>query len=133
MATIVLQSRTMHCRQHYFKAIDELSTQLLIFATKFAGEEQAEKSITLPEILTFLRNLSEGQLAYFLQSSMHGCPSHPCYACYKFSKQMVIFYNEEAQSQAKLNHIMVLSIYEESLDGLDLSAIANEFVRNSEH
>lgn len=35
--------------------------------------------------------------------------------------------------QARLNHLMVLSIYKELLDGLDLIAAANEFARESEH
>ena len=36
-------------------------------------------------------------------------------------------------SQARLNHLMVLNIYKEQLDKLDLMAIANEFVSGNEH
>ena len=35
--------------------------------------------------------------------------------------------------QARLNHLMLLSIYKDILDGLDLKEIASEFVRESEH
>ena len=35
--------------------------------------------------------------------------------------------------QVRLNHLMILSIYIELLDELDLGMIANEFVRESEH
>ena len=36
-------------------------------------------------------------------------------------------------SQPRLNHVMVLSIYKELLDELDLYAEANEFVGSSEY
>ena len=36
-------------------------------------------------------------------------------------------------SQPRLNHVMVLSIYKELLDELDLYAVANEFVGSSEY
>ena len=35
--------------------------------------------------------------------------------------------------QARLNHLMLLSIYKDLLDGLDVKVIANEFVQESEH
>ena len=35
--------------------------------------------------------------------------------------------------QSRLNHIMLLNIYKEKLDNLDLKAVANEFVRGSKH
>ena len=35
--------------------------------------------------------------------------------------------------QGRLNHLMVLNIYQEMLDELDLNAVANDFVRGSEH
>ena len=36
-------------------------------------------------------------------------------------------------SQSLLNHLMVLKIYKEKLNKLDLRKVANEFVRGSEH
>ena len=35
--------------------------------------------------------------------------------------------------QDRLNHVMVLNIHKEQLDKLDLIAVANEFVSESEH
>lgn len=35
--------------------------------------------------------------------------------------------------QVRLNNLMILNIYKEELDKLDLCAIANEFVKQSDH
>ena len=35
--------------------------------------------------------------------------------------------------QPRLNYLMILNIYKEQLDDVDLSSIANEFVCGSEH
>ena len=35
--------------------------------------------------------------------------------------------------QGRLNHLMVLNIYTEDLDNLDLNDIANQFVQSNEH
>ena len=37
------------------------------------------------------------------------------------------------QHQPRLNYLMILNIYKEQLDDVDLSSIANEFVCGSEH
>ena len=42
-------------------------------------------------------------------------------------------YLRSIMSQPRLNHVMVLSIYKELLDELDLYAVANEFVGSSEY
>ena len=42
-------------------------------------------------------------------------------------------YLRSTMSQPRLNHVMVLSIYKELLDELDLYAVANEFVGSSEY
>ena len=36
-------------------------------------------------------------------------------------------------TQSRLNHVMLLSINRERVDKLDINAIADEFVRGSEH
>ena len=51
----------------------ELTSQLLIFSIKFAGEHQADNRITLMEILSFLRSLSEGQRTFFSQVCTIAC------------------------------------------------------------
>ena len=42
-------------------------------------------------------------------------------------------YLRSTMSQPRLNHVMVLSIYKELLDELDLYAVGNEFVGSSEY
>ena len=41
-------------------------------------------------------------------------------------------YLQSSTGQARLNHLMVLSIYKEMLDGIDLRTTANNFVQGSE-
>ena len=36
-------------------------------------------------------------------------------------------------NQARLNHTMVLHVYKEMLDDLELNSVANGFVKESEH
>ena len=42
-------------------------------------------------------------------------------------------YLRSIMRQDRLNHAMVLAIYKEALDKLDMTAVANEFVSKSEH
>ena len=42
-------------------------------------------------------------------------------------------YLRSTMQQEQLNHVMVLNIYKEQLDKLDLIAVANEFIGESEH
>ena len=36
-------------------------------------------------------------------------------------------------TQLRLNNLMVLNVYKEMLDDMDIKSIANEFVQGSEH
>ena len=45
----------------------ELTSQLLIFTTKFAAECEANKRITLKKIISYLHGLSEAQRTSFSQ------------------------------------------------------------------
>ena len=117
----------------------ELTSQLLIFATKFATECPASKKITLVDILSYLRSLSEGQRTFFSQvcTIAHlllilpstNAVSERSFSCMRQLKS----YLRSTMGQARLNHLMLLSIYKDLLDGLDLKVIANEFVQESEH
>ena len=113
---------------------NELTSQLLIFATKFATECPAGK-ITLVDIISFLRSLSEGQRTFFSQvctiARLLILPSTN--AVSERSMRRLKSYLRSTMGQARLNHLMLLSIYKDLLDGLDLKAIASEFVRESEH
>ena len=42
-------------------------------------------------------------------------------------------YLRSTMNQARLNHTMVLHIYTEILDNIELNSVANEFVQGSEH
>ena len=42
-------------------------------------------------------------------------------------------YLQSTMGQSRLNHLMVLNVYKEVLDKLDLTTVANEFVQGSEH
>ena len=42
-------------------------------------------------------------------------------------------YLRSTMGQTRLNHLMILNIYKEILDCMDLTAVANEFVQGSEH
>jgi hypothetical protein len=115
----------------------ELSTQLQILGTKFTKEDQADT--TLEEILTFLRSLSKGQRAFFRQvcflaSLILVMPATNAVRERSFSTMRRIkSYLRSTMGQARLNHLMLLNIYREMLDEVDLSVIANSFVQGSEH
>lgn len=49
------------------------------------------------------------------------------------AKRRLKSYLRNTMGQARLNHLMVLNIFKERLDDLDLNAIANESVWGSEH
>ena len=36
-------------------------------------------------------------------------------------------------TQLRLNHLMIINIYKEALDDMDLKSITNEFVQGNEH
>ena len=117
----------------------ELTSQLLIFTIKFAAENQASKKITLIEILSFLQSLSEGQRTFYSQVCTVAhlllvLPSTNAVSERSFSSMRRLkSYLRSTMGQARLNHLMLLSIYKDLLDGLDLKMTANEFVRESEH
>ncbi len=116
----------------------ELSTQLQIFGTNFT-ETQCKATITLKEALTFLQCLSEGQRAFFRQVCFLArlilvLPATNAASERSFSTMRRIkSYLRSTMGQGRLNHLMVLNIYQEMLDELDLNAVANDFVRGSEH
>ena len=116
----------------------QLTSQLLIFATKFATECPTGKKITLVDILSFLQNLSEGQRTFFSQvctiARLLILPSTNAVSERSFSSMRRLkSYLRSTMGQGRLNHLMLLSIYKDLLDGLDLKVIASEFVRESEH
>ena len=45
--------------------VDELTTQLSIFTTKFASQQQTSKRATLRDIFKFMQSLTGGQRTFF--------------------------------------------------------------------
>ena len=112
----------------------DLRTQLQIFGTKFIG-----KSCSLKDILAFLRGLSDGQKAFFSQvcrvaQLIMVMPATNAASERSFSVlRRVKSYLRSTMTQLRLNNLMILHIYKEMLDDMDLKSIANEFVQGSEH
>lgn len=99
----------------------EPSTQLQIFSAKFATEARS----TLKEAIDFLRSLSARQRTFFKQ------------VC-RLAQLIIVLPSTNAASersfgQERLNHLMILAIYKDLFEKLDLISTANEFVHGSEH
>ena len=113
----------------------ELHTQLEILGANM----NSEKTITMKVVLTFLRNLSRAQRTFFKQvcwiarlilvSPATNATSERSFSCMKRIKS----YLRSTMNQSRLNSLMTLNIYKELTEKLDVTVIANEFVKNSEH
>jgi len=90
-------------------------------------------------VLSFLCDLSTGQRIFYEQICNVAClviviPATNAASECSFSVMCRIkSYLRSTMTQARLNHLMILNIYEELLDELDLKSIANLFVQGSEH
>ena len=119
--------------------VDELTTQLSIFTTKFASEQQTSKRATLGDVVKFVQSLTVGQRTFFSEVCnvirlLLVLPATNAISERSFSTMRRIkSYLRSTMGQARLNHLMLLNIHREQLDGLDMKIIANEFVRESEH
>ena len=119
--------------------VDELTTQLCIFATKFASEQQTSQMATLGDVFKFMQSLTVGQCTFFSEVCkvirlLLVLPATNAVSERSFSTMRRIkSYLRNTMGQARLNHLMLLNIHKEQLDDLDLKIIANEFVRGSEH
>ena len=109
--------------------------QLQIFSTSF---ETDSHPITLQESIKFLQNLTSGQRIFLRQvctvaSLILVMPATNAASEKSFSTLRRVKSYLRSTMQARLNHTMVLHIYKEMLDNLELDSIANEFVQGSEH
>ena len=68
---------------------------------------------------------------------MQGGPSDSRSPINKCKRMQFLYYETGEvlfkEYHARLNHLMLLNIYKELLDNIDLTQSATEFVRNSEH
>ena len=109
-----------------------LETQLQIFSSKYAD---ASSKVSLKEILHYLCTLSEDQRAFFSQVNHLAklilvMPASNAASERSFSTMRKIKnYLRNTMGQVRFNNLMILNIYKEELDALDLTDIAREFVQ----
>ena len=116
--------------------VSQLKLQLSNLATYFR-----EKNITasLEECVKYLQSLSPAAMTFFSEVCtvvrlILVMPATNAASERSFSTMRRIkSYLRSTMRQPRLNHVMVLNIYQEQLDELDLTAIANEFVSCCEH
>ena len=114
----------------------ELSAQLEIFSSSFPTPGE---TITLKEVISFLRSLSVGQRAFYKQVCKIAklvlvMPATNAASEGSFSTMKRIkSYLRSTMKQSRLNNLMMLNIYKEELEKLSLVSVANEFVSGSDH
>ena len=114
----------------------ELKIQLANLATYFNENEIAA---SLEECLKYLQSLSPAAKTFYsevcaLARLILVMPATNAISERLFSvMRRVKSYLRSTMGQARLNHVMILAIYKEQVDKLDLIAIANEFVSGNEH
>jgi len=112
-----------------------LKVQLMNLATQFGGNS----TTMLCEILDYLCGLSPDSRSFFKEvccvaSLIIVMPATNAVSERSFSTMRRIkSYLRSTMKQSQLNHTMVLNIYKEELDNLDIVAVANEFVSKNEH
>ena len=109
-----------------------LETQLQIFSSKYAD---ASSKVSLKEILHYLCTLSEDQRTFFSQVNHLAklilvMPASNAASERSFSTMRKIKnYLRNTMGQVRFNNLMILNIYKEELDALDLTDITREFVQ----
>ena len=113
-----------------------LSAQLTTLASQFTGSTDP---VTLSDCLKYLRSLPEGNRSFFSEVCQVAklllvMPATNAFSERSFSAmRRIITYLRSTMGQERLNHLMLLHLHKDKLDGLDLINIANEFVKGSEH
>ena len=117
---------------------NELLTQLQIFTSSFTEQHQGEV-ITLQDIISFFKSLSKGQRLFYKQLCwvvrlILVLPSTNAASERSFSTMKRLkSYLRSTMGQSRLNHLMILNIYKEILDKMNLIDVAEEFVQGNEH
>lgn len=121
----------------------ELKTQLEIFGATFDDSPDTSASTPRPskihDVIKHLKSLSTSQ-THLLEQVYRVCrlllvlPATNATSERSFSvMRRLKSYLRSTMSQPRLNHVMVLNIYKELVDELDLRAVATEFVGSNEH
>ena len=114
-----------------------MRAQLQIFGESFKVANSDERDrYSLQHVLAHLRSLTCGERMFFGQLCRvaHLILVMPAVSERSFSTlRRVKSYLRATMNQQRLNHLMIASIYKESLDAMDLTSIANDFVSGNEH
>ena len=111
-----------------------LKAQLQIFKTTFPSKE----NIVFPDIISYFKGLEPGIKALLpevckLMELVLVLPATNSTSERGFSKmKLVKTYLRSTMTQERLNHLMILSIYKEMVDNIDLTKICNEFATANE-
>ena len=114
----------------------QLEPQLSNLATYF---QEKGIEVSLEECFKYLRSLSLAAKTFYSEVCTIArlilvMPATNAVSERSFSvMRRIKSYLRSTMGQARLNHVMVLNIYKEKLDELNLTSIANEFVSGSEH
>ena len=115
----------------------EPTTQLEILGATLKREEKS--IVTIHELIQYLQSLTSGQRSLLSQVCRVGrlllvLPATNATSERSFSSlRRLKGYLRSTMSQPRLNHVMILNIYKELLDKLELRAVAKEFVGSNEH
>ena len=119
-----------------------LSAQLQIFSTAIKTEAigtVTRTSVSLRDCIQFLHDLSPAKKLFFseicrltklvLVMPATNAVSERCFSAMRRLKT----YLRSCMGQSRLNHIMILSIYKEEVDDINIDLVGDEFIRGSEH
>ena len=111
-----------------------LEAQLQILSSKYAD---IPSEVLLKEILDHLRCLSQDQHAFlsqvvYLAKLIMVMPASNAASERSFSTMRKIkTYLRSTMGQERFNNLMILNIYKEELDSIDLISIAKEFLKTN--
>ena len=114
----------------------QLELQLSNLATYF---QEKKSTVSLDECFKYLQSLSPAAKTFYSEVCtivrlILVMPATNAVSERSFSvMRRIKNYLRSTMGQARINHVMVLNIFKEKLDALDLTSIANEFVSGSEH
>jgi len=113
-----------------------LSVQLTNFGSHF---DDVTSTVTLQDCLQYLRQLSDEARCFYSEvcqmvKLLLIMPATNAYSERSFSMMRRLkTYLRSTMGQSRLNHIMILHMYKEQLDNLDLVSVVNQFISGSKH
>ena len=121
---------------------NRLSAQLQVFSTAIKTEAIrtiTHASVSLRDCIQFLRDLSPAKKLFFSEICLlaklvlvmpaTNAVSERCFSAMRRLKT----YLRSSMGQSRLNHIMILSIYKEEVDDINIDLLGDEFIRGNEH